>query len=510
MIAAALLLLTPVADLSLAERYPCPQPPPSAGPIHTWEVGAEDAFRLTDFAFEHSGQGFRAGPSTLVIGAGELGAVWAVVLPDEPGTITGPLRGSDEPLVHAYLRFHPAEIDALFPPDTVEPAPAGWRAAAGARIALAKQRSSWQSNGQTIVPPPSTVVLDCCTAEPAPEGGPGRRRFYMTAAGSKLAYYDTFEREAMPREVAFDPVRAEVALEALWESFDAEYAMFGLRDVDWMEVHDSIPDLAAEVGSTLELALAALRLVEPLDDRHAWVRHGSEYLLPRVEAPSYRANFQAVMGALGPMTQPRQGINWGRTEDGIGYFSISALDGPDLVEHFDTGLEQLDGVSGLVIDLRFNTGGDETIAQRIAGRFADAPRTYARHRFRADGLGDELGPWFERTLEPRGERIDLPLRVLIGPATMSSGEAFALMFAALPDALLVGQPSAGSSGNPRVVELPGGVAVGLPRWLAALPDGTPLEGRGVVPDLQVDGDDELFVGLDPIFHTALDSLRQAR
>ena len=57
---------------------------------------------------------------------------------------------------------------------------------------------------------------------------------------------------------------------------------------------------------------------------------------------------------------------------------------------------------------------------------------------------------------------------------------------ALPNAFLVGKPTRGSSGNPKPLVLPNGVTVTYSRWVSMLPDGTPIEGRGVRPDIEVE------------------------
>jgi carboxyl-terminal processing protease len=76
--------------------------------------------------------------------------------------------------------------------------------------------------------------------------------------------------------------------------------------------------------------------------------------------------------------------------------------------------------------------------------------------------------------------------VLVGPGCVSSGEGFAQMMAAIPGVVLLGQHTAGQSGNPRPLELPNGVVVTFSRWVSLLPDGTPIEGKGVPPDVPVE------------------------
>jgi C-terminal processing protease CtpA/Prc len=87
---------------------------------------------------------------------------------------------------------------------------------------------------------------------------------------------------------------------------------------------------------------------------------------------------------------------------------------------------------------------------------------------------------------------------------MSSGEGMAQMLRVLPNTVFVGKPTRGASGNPRPLPLPNGVDVWHSRWWNLLADGTPLEGRGVVPDVAVDDEGDG----DPTLAAALAALRE--
>ena len=136
--AAALLALAP--QTSLLEAFPPAEV--ADGAVLEWDGTRDGLFRLERFAIERDELRVVAGPSTLLVGGSPQGAVWAVVVPDDPGTVAGGLAGASEPLVHAYLRFHPSEVDALFPAETVDACDEAWRLPAGYRVALAKLRSS--------------------------------------------------------------------------------------------------------------------------------------------------------------------------------------------------------------------------------------------------------------------------------------------------------------------------------------------------------------------------------
>src|SRR5262249_2699476 len=146
------------------------------------------------------------------------------------------------------------------------------------------------------------------------------------------------------------------------------------------------------------------------------------------------------------------------------------------------------------------------------GRIVDQERVYALDCFRKDGVKDRLalGPKLERRVAPRKDawRWSAPVVVLIGQKTMSSAESFAEMLAVCPDVTSVGDRTCGSSGCPKRVDLPGGIAVNVPTWNDLTPEGTPIEDVGVQPEVPVKAAPDAFDAKDPVMETALALLRK--
>jgi C-terminal processing protease CtpA/Prc len=79
-----------------------------------------------------------------------------------------------------------------------------------------------------------------------------------------------------------------------------------------------------------------------------------------------------------------------------------------------------------------------------------------------------------------------------------------------PHCTVVGQPTFGSSGNPKPHDLPNGVTVFVPSWQALRPDGSCFEVEGLKPDVVVDVSPEALGVTDPILERALLLLRERR
>ena len=198
----------------------------------------------------------------------------------------------------------------------------------------------------------------------------------------------------------------------------------------------------------------------------------------------------------------------GRTKNGFGYARVVSLNGVDN-RNLNKMVQQINSLftaPGFILDLRRNTGGAEGVAGAIAGLFTSEQLVYGRQAFRSGKAPGDFVETDLRVLWPaKGKTFAGPIVCLIGPGAVSSAEGFAMMMKANPNCTLVGQPTRGASGSPAPLELPNGVDVWYSRWKSLLPDGTPIEGVGVQPEILV----EHVAGTDAAFEQAIEVLSAA-
>jgi C-terminal processing protease CtpA/Prc len=204
-------------------------------------------------------------------------------------------------------------------------------------------------------------------------------------------------------------------------------------------------------------------------------------------------------------------ISTGRFEDGIGYIMIAdwSKQEENSLEPAFAALKEFADAPGVIIDVRPNSGGSEPLAEEFAGCFIDKPVLYSKHLNRKAGEPNGFTIPQERILQPNKEKPHYrgKVVVLMGQVNMSSCESFLLMMKQSPNCNLIGQKSYGSSGNPKPYELGNGVTVWLPSWKDLLPDGTCLEGHGVLPDIAISTTDAQFNNGDPVLDAGLKYLR---
>lgn len=156
---------------------------------------------------------------------------------------------------------------------------------------------------------------------------------------------------------------------------------------------------------------------------------------------------------------------------------------------------------GIVIDLRFNSGGDDNIASCFAGWFVDKPVFY-EYATKYDPGSGQFPVVSEAWTVPRPDRYTGPVAVLVSPDTISSGEGIAMVFA--------------NSGRGKIISWYGtNGAFGMNSVQAIMPldqilffpDGASLDRNGTI---QVDSNASLAGGVSPQIRVPINEETVAR
>ena len=131
---------------------------------------------------------------------------------------------------------------------------------------------------------------------------------------------------------------------------------------------------------------------------------------------------------------------------------------------------------GLVLDLRFNQGGFDAVALKIASQFNAEARLIGSKGLRS-------GSQHQIKLPASNTPYLKPLQVLAGGSTVSAGEVMTLALQSLPQATIVGEPTHGSLSDALMHQLPNGWTLTLSNERYQDPTGQLLEVQGVLPDV---------------------------
>lgn len=193
----------------------------------------------------------------------------------------------------------------------------------------------------------------------------------------------------------------------------------------------------------------------------------------------------------------------------IGYLCINSwnnkiqVDGRSLNQIIQEKLDQLQNMQTIIIDVRTNSGGDDSIAEAVASRFTHSESIYAiAHRKKSNGMTEQA-----LNIAPAKNNIKAKPMLLIGPQCLSSNESFTLMMKNGAKAIIVGETTGGGSGNPKAFDLNLGdekFKLNVSRWNLYQPDGQPIERTGITPDYPVSKTEADIIGnKDPALDLAV-------
>lgn len=207
--------------------------------------------------------------------------------------------------------------------------------------------------------------------------------------------------------------------------------------------------------------------------------------------------------------------------DSIAYLQLFNFKDSSIILNFIKHLPELYSAKGIILDLRYNGGGNSEIGEAILKYFTNqkkikrgswkTPDNIAA--FKAWGISfkpeDTLTmnaenkellrsyfkvakgdywfakqDYFDNDLSAR--RIKSPLIVLIGQNTGSAAEDFLISLDDIKGrATTIGERTTGSTGQPLLFELPGGGQARICTLRETYPDGREFVGIGIKPDIEV-------------------------
>jgi len=155
---------------------------------------------------------------------------------------------------------------------------------------------------------------------------------------------------------------------------------------------------------------------------------------------------------------------------------------PPLVTHISDAIKSMGNVKGIILDLRGNSGGE---IEGMPDLFLYERTLLYLSRTRKGETKMFFGPG--------ADAYNGPLVLLIDQLSGSASELFAASLQELGRAVVVGERSPGAVMESDLMILPGGAIFMYPVAQLATPEGTVLEGHGVIPDIEVGLDREMLI-----------------
>ncbi|MBQ9664960.1 MAG: S41 family peptidase [Bacteroidaceae bacterium] len=255
--------------------------------------------------------------------------------------------------------------------------------------------------------------------------------------------------------------------EALWKVMDEHYCFFSYKQqelgVNWDEVHSRYAKQVNEGMTNAQLFEVLCNMLAELKDGHVNLSAPFDYGRNWSFYEDYPENYNDSIAKLylGHHYQIASGLKYVTLDDNIGYVRCETFEDGIGDGNVSVLLNSLASCTGLIIDVRSNSGGQLTKAHTFASHFTNEKVLigYITHKS-GKGRNDFSSPETEY-LEPAsdGVRWQKPVVVLTNRAVFSAANDFVKCMKQCPNVTIMGDRTGGGSGMPFNSELPNGWTV---------------------------------------------------
>lgn len=317
--------------------------------------------------------------------------------------------------------------------------------------------------------------------------------------------------------------------QVFWETFNNNYAFFKERNIDWKAIYDQYVPIVQTIKTDQEFAAVLKEIIGKLKDGHIRLDlpdslkekpvqpqtsnipvHSKQELLSDLRK-TYIKEEKSYNGGV---------LKWGFLKDSkVGYIQIADMNNfanyvseekqnskefnilydkvsssqsplrmfQDEVKGakaiMETVLKDLKNSTSLVIDLRFNGGGYETVALQLLSYFVPSQKkVFSIHAKTSSGFT----PKQYYTLFPAQKTYQKPVYLLLGPNTASAAEIFALGTLDYPTITRIGSRTSGIFSEILWKELPNGWEFSLSNEIYTDRKGKTYEGTGIPVNIEMD------------------------
>jgi carboxyl-terminal processing protease len=306
----------------------------------------------------------------------------------------------------------------------------------------------------------------------------------------------------------------EAVFENLWTTFHEEYAPFEERNVDWNTEYSIYRPMVNANTSDDELFEIISQMLGMLDDGHVSLTAPGRdvYFSNRIRnglIDDELFSIPIVETYLEPGFEKGEENSYlyGKiNNENVAYIYFDYV-GENFFKLEDF-LNNYNDVTGYIIDLRHNKGGDFTYCFSEIGRLTNQTRYVFRSKTKNGKGPDDYTDWYEWYIKAEGDYINKPIVVLTDRYTISAGERSLMALKALPNVTIMGDTTNGAHGTMIGKELANGWYYSLVPQKVELFDGKSYEGMGLPPDIHSKNTiSEINSGIDMTLQRAIDELR---
>ena len=141
--------------------------------------------------------------------------------------------------------------------------------------------------------------------------GSVRRFCTLDTEQKSVRYVDAFQKRPLPAVEVLESVKAVAAFDRVWDAFDREYAMFGIKpDVNWSTLRDEFRPLAEAAKNNAELSNVLAKMLANLENLYVYVKVNGAYVPGYNRERFFNASRAAVLPVVGAIRKAASELFW--------------------------------------------------------------------------------------------------------------------------------------------------------------------------------------------------------
>ncbi len=305
----------------------------------------------------------------------------------------------------------------------------------------------------------------------------------------------------------FDDKSQPDIFEEFWSYVDQHYIYFEIKEVDWTSIKEKYSAQINDDSSDDSLFGVMEAALLELKDGHNRLERSGQLAEKYDYKDGYEIHFDGNVIKDNYMKEAvgvTEYLYWGMVEDNVGYVSLTKF---KKYKVFRSVFEEMSvrKVDKLVIDMRSNSGGDETLIPELFNILVKEKTTLGAYIEKSgpehNDVTDLLPVYSE---EDPDFYFDIPIVVLINRGSFSATSYFASMIKGLENVTLMGQITGGGGGGNLGYQLSNGWVLAVSASDFQDKNGLSIE-QGVQPDVYIENTKEdIENGVDKMLEMAIE------
>ncbi|MBP5771871.1 MAG: S41 family peptidase [Bacteroidaceae bacterium] len=306
-------------------------------------------------------------------------------------------------------------------------------------------------------------------------------------------------------------------LDALWTTIDRHYCFLTYKQqtlgLDWNAIHARYSQRLSDKMNSNQLFEVLAEMIAELQDGHVNLYAAHDIGRNWSWYEDHPSNFsQQLQDAyLGTDYKIAAALKYRILPDNIAYLVCNSFQTGLGDGNISEALHYLRTCSGLILDLRDNSGGELTNAQRLAQHFTNERRLVGYISHKTGPAHDDFSQPEPEYIDPaQGVRWQKNTVILTNRRCYSATNTFIRDLKGAPRITILGDQTGGGSGLPFSSELPNGWSVRFSACPMFDQDMHQIE-FGIQPDTLVSlAQEDLSKGIDTLIETARSILHHAQ